>query len=107
VASSNRVAEASFAFKRSIGEQLRLDGAALAQALDLSVTDARREVQILLCRALGVGPAWLLAHPESALEEAAQLRYGSMLKRRLAQEPVAYILRSASSDWPSRLRPTS
>jgi release factor glutamine methyltransferase len=92
VASSNRVAEAPFAFKRSIGEQLRLDGAALAQALGLSVTDARREVQILLCRALGVEPAWLLAHPESALEEAAQVRYGSMLKRRLAQEPVAYIL---------------
>jgi HemK-like putative methylase len=92
VASSNRVAEAPFASNRSIGEQLRLDGAALAQALGLSVTDARREVQILLCRALGVEPAWLLAHPESALEEAAQVRYGSMLKRRLAQEPVAYIL---------------
>ena len=92
MASSNRAAEAPFVFRRSIGEQLRLDGAALAQALGLSVTDARREVQILLCRALGVEPAWLLAHPESALEEAAQVRYGSMLKRRLAQEPIAYIL---------------
>ena len=77
---------------RSIGELLRLDSAKLAQALGCSVADARREVQILLCRALGVEQAWLLAHAESALEGAIQECYGSMLARRLAQEPIAYIL---------------
>jgi release factor glutamine methyltransferase len=92
VASGNRAAEGPFVVRRSIGEQLRLDGAALAQTLGLSVADARRETQILLCRALDVEPAWLLTHPESALEGAAQERYGRMLTRRLAHEPVAYIL---------------
>jgi release factor glutamine methyltransferase len=77
---------------RSIGELMRLDSARLAHALGCSVADARREVQILLCRALGVERAWLLAHPESALEGALQERYDAMLARRLAQEPVAYIL---------------
>jgi release factor glutamine methyltransferase len=77
---------------RSIGELLRLDSARLAQALGCSVADARREIQILLRRALGVEQAWLLAHPESALEGAVEERYGAMLARRLAQEPIAYIL---------------
>ena len=77
---------------RSIGELLRLDSARLAQALGCSVADARREIQILLCRALGVEQAWLLAHPDSALEGAVEERYGTMLARRLAQEPIAYIL---------------
>ena len=76
----------------SIGELLRLDSATLAQALGCSAADARREVQILLCRALGVEQAWLLAHPESTLEGGLQERYGAMLARRLAQEPIAYIL---------------
>jgi release factor glutamine methyltransferase len=92
VPSSNGVARESFAAKPSIGELLRLDGAALAQTLGLSVSDARREIQILLCRALDVGPGWLLAHPESPLDGAAKERYAGMLIRRLAQEPVAYIL---------------
>jgi release factor glutamine methyltransferase len=91
VISSQRAAEA-VAVKRCIGELQRLDGAALAQTLGLSVVDARREIQILLCRALDVQPAWLLAHPESALEGAAQERYAGLLTRRLAQEPIAYIL---------------
>jgi release factor glutamine methyltransferase len=76
----------------SIGELLRLDSATLARALGCSAADARREVQILLCRALGVEQAWLLAHPESTPEGGLQERYGAMLARRLAQEPIAYIL---------------
>jgi release factor glutamine methyltransferase len=77
---------------RSIGELLRIDSAALAKALGCSVADARREIQVLLRRALGVEQAWLLAHPESALAGAAEERYAAMLVRRLAQEPIAYIL---------------
>jgi release factor glutamine methyltransferase len=77
---------------RSIGELLRLDSARLAQALGCSAADARREIQILLRRALGVEQAWLLAHPESALEGAVEEHYGTMLARRLTQEPIAYIL---------------
>src|SRR4249919_3568202 len=77
---------------RPVGERLRLDSAALAQALGISNADAWREVQILLCRVLGLEPATLLAHPESLFEEPAASVYASMVARRLEHEPIAYIL---------------
>jgi release factor glutamine methyltransferase len=77
---------------RSVGERMRLDSAALAQALGVPFADARRELQTLLCRALEVDLGRLVAHPESRLEVEAAERYEKMLWRRLAQEPMAYIL---------------
>jgi len=76
----------------SIGDRLRSDSAALSGALRVPLPEARREVQVLLRRALGWDLARLLGHPEVAPGPEAAERYERMLARRLAQEPVAYIL---------------
>ncbi len=65
----------------------------LTERLSLSAAEARIEVQALLRRALGsVSRAWLMTHAEQALtaEQAAEFR--ALIERRLAGEPVAYIL---------------
>jgi release factor glutamine methyltransferase len=64
----------------------------LAQALGLSRREARAQVQLLLARALGITKARLLAHPQLAAEAAAYPVYQEYLQRRLAGEPIAYIL---------------
>jgi release factor glutamine methyltransferase len=66
--------------------------AALESALSLDSNTARIEVQMLLQRVLGVNRAYLLAHPERALDEAEIATYRALLQRRLAGEPLAYIL---------------
>ena len=45
----------------------------------------------LLCHALGVERAFLFTRPEQALSAAQWARFDSMLKRRAAGEPIAYI----------------
>jgi len=77
---------------RLIGDRLRSDSAALSEALRVPLPEARREVQVLLSRALGWDWARLLAHPELAPGPEAAERYERMLARRIAQEPVAYIV---------------
>jgi release factor glutamine methyltransferase len=64
----------------------------LAQALGLSGREARAQVQLLLARALGISKARLVAHPQLVAEAAAHPLYREYLQRRLAGEPVAYIL---------------
>ncbi len=68
------------------------DATRIAQALGLSRRDALAEAQLLLARALGIGRASLLAHPELAAEGRRHPRYLEYLERRLAGEPIAYIL---------------
>ncbi len=68
------------------------DKAALESALSLDTDTARIEVQMLLQQVLGVSRAWLLAHPEQILDEAQEASYHALLQRRLAGEPLAYIL---------------
>jgi len=68
------------------------DKAALETVLNLDAGTARIEVQMLLQQMLGVTRAHLLAHPEQALDEAQAATYGALLQRRLAGEPLAYIL---------------
>ncbi|MEO8628040.1 MAG: peptide chain release factor N(5)-glutamine methyltransferase [Betaproteobacteria bacterium] len=72
---------------------LREDSESLASVLDLTLDDARREIRLLLTRALQVDPAHLLAHPERIVEAHQTQAYGEMYSRRLAGEPIAYILR--------------
>ncbi len=48
------------------------------------------EAQVLLARSLGVDRSWLLAHRDDALPEAVMAE--AWLKRRVAREPLAYIL---------------
>ncbi|MEW5942253.1 MAG: peptide chain release factor N(5)-glutamine methyltransferase [Pseudomonadota bacterium] len=76
----------------SVSSLLKQDQARLAQALDLPDAEARVEAQILLCHALGATRAWLLAHAADHPEPAQLGRYQALLQRRLAGEPVAYIL---------------
>ena len=68
------------------------DAKRLADALGLSSRDARAEAELLLMRALGIGKARLAAHPELAAEARRNPVYVRYLERRLAGEPVAYIL---------------
>ncbi|MFM9926526.1 peptide chain release factor N(5)-glutamine methyltransferase [Variovorax sp. H27-G14] len=69
----------------------------VAQALHAAVALGveRLDAQLLLLHALGRAPhdrAWLLAHDTDAMPEAAWSALAAQLSRRLAGEPVAYLL---------------
>lgn len=73
----------------------------IAQALALARTrleavgqdEARLEARLLLAHALGsVSHAWLIAHQGDALAPERQTAFENMLQRRLAGEPLAYVL---------------
>ncbi|HEX5337648.1 MAG TPA: peptide chain release factor N(5)-glutamine methyltransferase [Gallionella sp.] len=76
----------------SIQSALRNDGKQLESVLSLDPNGARIEVQCLLQAALRVNRAYLLTHPEQALNDDQQAQYAGMLERRLRGEPIAYIL---------------
>lgn len=76
----------------TIQSLLTLDRAALESALSLDSSTARIEVQMLLQQVLGVNRAYLLAHSDQQLDEMQQAAYRALLQRRLAGEPLAYIL---------------
>jgi len=76
----------------SIHHVLHNDEKSLKTALALDSAAARIEIQMLLQHTLGVSRAHLLAHPEQALNEAQETSYRTLLQRRLAGEPLAYIL---------------
>jgi release factor glutamine methyltransferase len=58
----------------------------------LTPTEARLEANVLIARALGVGRAWLVAHDRDVLAPAQAAAVETLVARRLAGEPVAYIL---------------
>ncbi len=68
------------------------DKTVLEVSLGLDSGSARTEVQMLLQQALGVSRAYLLTYPEQILDEAQAAAYRALLQRRLAGEPLAYIL---------------
>ncbi len=76
----------------SAEQLLRADSVTLASALQISLPEARREIQILLTRALGGDLALLLAHPERVPEARATHAYSQAFARRLGGEPMAYIV---------------
>lgn len=49
------------------------------------------EARLLLGHVLGQPAAWLLAHDDEALDEAALLGFASLVARRAGGEPVAYL----------------
>jgi release factor glutamine methyltransferase len=71
---------------------LSRDKSTLEFALALDSSTARIEIQMLLQQVLGVNRAYLLAHPERVLDETQQAAYRALLQRRIAGEPLAYIL---------------
>ena len=68
------------------------DAMRLRDALGLSERDARSEVELLVTRAFGITRAHLIAHPELAAAAQEDNSYLQSLERRLAGEPIAYIL---------------
>ncbi len=74
------------------GAALMHDAMRLRDALGLSNRDARSEVELLLVRALNITRAGLAAHPELATEAKSNRTYRRWLERRLAGEPIAYLL---------------
>ena len=73
-------------------ELLLRDAPGLMRTLGLDKAVARLEIRILLGRALGVDRTWLIAHEHDSLMPKAVAYYEELLGRRLAGEPVAYIL---------------
>jgi release factor glutamine methyltransferase len=50
------------------------------------------DAEVLLGHCLGQQRAWLLAHPEQALDPATADAYATLVQRRAAGEPVAYLV---------------
>jgi release factor glutamine methyltransferase len=76
-----------------IAQLMREAQAALCDAQHVSGSEARIEARMLLCRALGdVAPAWLIARERDTVPAEGQALFADLLRRRLAGEPLAYIL---------------
>lgn len=65
---------------------------ALTQASAALGGEARVEAELLLARALGRPRAWLIAHAHDRIDAAAAAAFAALLARRIAGEPVAYLL---------------
>lgn len=76
----------------TLNDLLRQGAEALAATLGLEPREARLEAQILHCHALGVSRAWLISHDRDVLTDAAGKVCSDLLARRLAGEPIAYIV---------------
>jgi release factor glutamine methyltransferase len=73
----------------SVGDAVTAATDALAAA---GVETPRLDAELLLAEAAAVDRARLQAHPEVLLDPAAARRFGTMVRRRVGREPVAYIL---------------
>lgn len=71
-------------------EDLLLEARALLAAAPFK--PPRREAALLLARVLGCDEAMVLARGERAIPEESQERFRGLLRRRLAGEPVAYLV---------------
>jgi release factor glutamine methyltransferase len=67
------------------------DSLILAAALDLTIVDARFEVQLMLAHILQTNRAWLISHADETLSIEHYASYQQFLQRRLQDEPMAYI----------------
>ncbi|CAN4280453.1 peptide chain release factor N(5)-glutamine methyltransferase [Pseudoxanthomonas sp. LjRoot125] len=71
---------------------LRLDHALRAATGRLAGQDARHEAEQLLLHVIGRDRAWLFAHGDAALADADAAAFEALLARRVAGEPVAYLV---------------
>jgi len=78
----------------TIQSYLSNDSKRLEVALNLDSGSARIEVQCLLQSVLQVNRAYLLCHSEQPLVADQFARYMPLLERRMAGEPIAYLLGS-------------
>ncbi len=58
----------------------------------LEASEAKLEAQLLIQHVLNVNRAWLISHDNETMTSAASRQFQSLLSRRLAGEPIAYIL---------------
>ncbi len=63
----------------------------IAATLGLEKREARLEARVLATHAWNVAPAWLIAHDTDTPDPSARTRFETLLARRLAGEPVAYL----------------
>ncbi len=63
-------------------------------SLQLGTAEAKLEAQLLLQEILKVNRAWLIAHAKERLQAAHYQAFQDLVQRRLAGEPIAYILGS-------------
>lgn len=61
------------------------------ERLALASESPRLDAELLLARALDVPRSYLIAHPEDTLDPAASDRFFTLVDRRAAGEPMAYI----------------
>jgi release factor glutamine methyltransferase len=64
----------------------------LSLELSISTNEASIDVRLLLQQVLNVNHAWLISHPDDALSADKINVFNTLLDRRLAGEPMAYIL---------------
>lgn len=76
----------------TVGNLIDNATASLAAALGLHKREARLEARVLIGHALGVDHTWLIAHDTDPTTPSQQRAIESMIARRAAGEPVAYIL---------------
>lgn len=76
----------------SIKKILSASKAVLIEANNLSLKEAKFEVQLILQFVLKVNRAWLIAHENDVLPINHEKDFHLLLARRLAGEPIAYIL---------------
>jgi release factor glutamine methyltransferase len=62
-----------------------------ARALTATADNARLEAQLLLAQVLAVSRAQLHTHPQASADAAQTARYRSLIERRAAGEPLAYL----------------
>lgn len=89
----------------SVARELQVAAAALAAA---GIDNPRLEARLLLRHVLGVTMEVLLGHPERAVAESQRAAMGSLVARRVAREPLAYVL-GEREFWslPFRLTPAT
>ena len=68
------------------------DTACFVQALGLSATEARIELQMLMGAVLQLPRAFLIAHADEIMPPQQAACYQTFIERRLQGEPIAYIL---------------
>jgi release factor glutamine methyltransferase len=77
---------------KTVREILERDAPQLSKTSDLDWSEARLEIRILLESVLEADRAWLLAHEAEEVQAELIQRYEQLFARRLAGEPIAYIV---------------
>jgi len=75
-----------------IKQKLALASQYLSSNQSISQAEAAIDARLLLQNVLAVNHAWLIAHMSDVLTEAKSEAFEQLLSRRLAGEPIAYIL---------------